>query len=471
MEISPMSHAGARRAVLWAGVLGSVAVAPQLAAQQDSAFQALQQQVEDLDQRLRISDRQRELAADSAAAAARTRAAVAAGAGGFSLRSADGAYQLRIRGYFQTDARFFSGDDAKVLTNDLLIRRARPIIEATVAKYYGFRIMPDFGGSAPTLFDAYFEAQWKPAFGVRAGKFKPPIGLERLQSATDIKFVERGLPTNLVPSRDVGLQIQGSLGQGLLGYEAGLFDGAADLASSNNDAADGKDLVGRLFLTPFTKQGAKAPLDLGFGIAASTGNEVTTPAAAGLPSYRSPGQATVFRYRASSSAPVTGSAIADGRHNRIAPQAYVIKGRLGLLAEYTVVRQSVARDTGVNRSDEALNHRAWQVAGSFVLTGEANSFRSVTPKKSLDPLGEGSGAVELAARYGELTIDEDAFPTFADPAASIDKAKSWALGLNWYFTRGVRVQINYEHTSFEGGGGTGDRPDEKFIAARFQTAF
>jgi hypothetical protein len=58
--------------------------------------------------------------------------------------------------------------------------------------------MPDLGGIAPTIFDAYWDGKFVPQFTVRAGKFKPPIGLERLQSATDIAFAERGLPTNLV---------------------------------------------------------------------------------------------------------------------------------------------------------------------------------------------------------------------------------------------------------------------------------
>ena len=90
-----------------------------VAAQQDSALTQLQQRLDELDQRVRVLDRLRELQAESLATAARTRVSVTAGPGGFSLRSADGAYQLRLRVYFQTDARVFFGDDAKVLTNDL----------------------------------------------------------------------------------------------------------------------------------------------------------------------------------------------------------------------------------------------------------------------------------------------------------------------------------------------------------------
>ena len=247
--------------------LSAVVGAPQLVAQQDSVAEATQQRLDDLDQQVKVLSRRWELYQDSVINAAKSRPSVTAGATGFQLKSADGNFVLKLRGYLQTDARVYLSDDAQVLTNDLLLRRVRPILEGTVYKYYDFRIMPDFAGAAPTIFDAYFEARFKPEFAVRAGKYKPALGLERYQSATDVKFIERGLPTNLVPSRDVGLQVAGDLAGGILNYNAALFDGVPDLASGLNDVADGKDLVGRLFIVPFAKKAENPPVDLGFGIA------------------------------------------------------------------------------------------------------------------------------------------------------------------------------------------------------------
>jgi len=455
--------------LFWA--LSAVVGAPQLVAQQDSAAEATQQRLDDLDQQIKVLSRRWELYQDSVINAAKSRPSVTAGATGFQLKSADGNFVLKLRGYLQADARVYLSDDAQVLTNDLLLRRVRPILEGTVYKYYDFRIMPDFAGAAPTIFDAYFEARFKPEFAVRAGKYKPALGLERYQSATDVKFIERGLPTNLVPSRDVGLQVAGDLAGGILNYNAALFDGVPDLASGLNDVADGKDLVGRLFIVPFAKKADKPPVDLGFGIAASTGDELGNITTTALPSYRSPGQATVFRYLTSTTTPITGTVIADGRRERIIPQAYLNKGPLGLLAEYAISRQEVARDTGVTRTTEKLEHKAWQVEGSLFLTGERNSFKSVTPKKQFDPFAGGWGAFELVARYGELDFDDDAFPIYASPTASVTEEKAWAVGLNWHLGRNVKLMFNYEQTQFEGGATTGDRPDEKFFATRFQTSF
>jgi phosphate-selective porin OprO/OprP len=142
-------------------------------AQQDSTARdtTLEQRVDRLDQQIRILQRLRELAQDSAAAAANDKPGVSAGKDGFSVKSADGRFQLRLRGYVQADGRFFLQDSAAPATSTLLVRRARPILEATVWKYFDLRLMPDFGGGTAVLQDGYIDARLNPALVLRAGKF------------------------------------------------------------------------------------------------------------------------------------------------------------------------------------------------------------------------------------------------------------------------------------------------------------
>lgn len=423
----------------------------------------VQSRVDALDQRIRILERLRELAADSAANAAGTRQSATANAkDGFSLKSADGQYTLRLRGYAQADGRFYPTDDAGAISNSFLLRRARPILEVTVGKYFGFRVMPDFAGSQATLQDAYWEGKFDPAFSVRAGKFKPPVGFERLQSATDITFAERGLPTNLAPSRDIGLQIGGEAGE-VFEYQAGIFNGAPDLGSPDGDLNDAKDLAARVFVRPIRN----GPLQgLGIGLSGSTGVEQGSATATDLAGYRSASQQTFFRYRTDALVPGN-TAIADGRRSRLAPHAYLALGPLGLLGEYTLNRQEVR--SGATVTD--LTHTAWQASGSLFLTGEHAGFRSPAPRKPFDLSAGTFGAVELAARYGELDIDDDAFPVFADPASAATRAKGLGLGVNWHLSRQVKVLVSYEHTTFEGGGEAGDRASEDFVVTRFQHSF
>src|SRR5262249_35110491 len=157
-----------------------------------------------------------------------------------------------------------------------------------------------------------------------------------------------------------------------------------------------------------------------------TGNErgtVTVPVTSTL---RSPGQLTVFKYRANGQP--TGTVVADGQRTRIAPQAYLYRGGVGLIGEYTLSRRTIRVDQTTRESP----HTAWQVAGSIVLTGEHQTFGGVTPKHPFDPSKGQWGAIEVAARYQGTEVDSDLFPTFADPAVSVSRIRAWAVGATWH---------------------------------------
>lgn len=444
-----------------------VATAPQVMAQQEGTTpdSALERRVNELDQQVRILQRLRELAADSAAAAAKDKVSATASAkDGFSIKSADGKYAVRFKALIQADGRFVASDSAIPFTNTAFVRRARPILEATVGKYLEFRVQPDFAQGTTVLFDAYSDVKVSPAFAVRVGKFKPPVGLERLQSASDIVFAERSLPTNLVPNRDIGLQLSGDISTGLFAWQAGVFNGVPDLGNGDGDVSDAKDFAGRIFIQPF-KRGSLA--GLGFGVAGSTGIERGTTAAPQLPSYRTTSQQTWFRYISSTTTPAS-NVFADGRRQRLTPQAYFYTGPLGLHGEYIESWQEVSRATFPTVK---LKHSAWQTTGSFFLTGERNSWRSAAPKKPFDPAAGTFGAVEVAARYSELSIDDATFPNYASPTSTPSKAKAWGLGVNWYLAKAIKVVVDYEHTTFTGGAGTGDREPENFVDTRVQYSF
>lgn len=431
----------------------------------DSA-RTVDERIADLDQQIRVLKRLRELDAEAAAARTATTPVLTAGSGGFNARSADNAFQIRFRGYAQFDGRYFSNDPTSVFTNTFLMRRVRPILEGTVYKYIDFRVMPDFGQGTATLFDAYVDIRFHPLFVLRAGKYKPPVGLERLQSATDLLFVERGLPTNLAPNRDVGLQASGDIHGGVMQYQVGIFNGTVDLGNGDADNGNGKDGEARVMFQPFRSAGPKALNALQLGVAASRGIHRGTATAPFVAGYRSPLQSTVFSYRTDGTA--KGTTVASGEQTRLYPQGYFATGRFGLLGEYASSQQEVRRDTVGAR----LNNKAWQLAGSWILTGEPASFRGVTPKKPFDPTKKQWGAFELGARVGGLSFDRDAFPLFADSTRAVRDAQGVGVAFNWYLARGVRIQLNYEQTAFSGGAAAGaDRPTEKALLSRFQVSF
>ncbi|HEX6750423.1 MAG TPA: porin [Longimicrobium sp.] len=420
--------------------------------------------IDALEQRIRVLERQLEIDHEAAANARASAATLTAGPEGVQFRSADGAYQVSFRGYVHSDGRFFVNGTAPAAST-LELRRVRPIIEGTVARNFGFRLMTDFGEGRVQVQDAYLDARFFPFLRLRTGKFKPPVGLERLQSATALTFVERALPTALVPNRDIGAQLWGDIAGGALSWAAGVFNGVVDGGSGDLDADGRKEVAGRLFAQPFRNRPSGFLRGLGFGIAASHGSEKGTATAPGLASYRSPGQRVFFTLRSNGQA--AGTVIADGAHERISPQGYFYRGPLGILAEHVTSSSEVRRDTVSAR----LTSRAWQVAGGYVLTGEDASFAGVRPRNAFDPSKRAFGAVELTARLSALEADRDAFPVFADPDRSARAAREWAVGVNWYLNRNVKITADYGRTRFDGGAAGRDRAPEEAILTRFQLAF
>ena len=371
---------------------------------------------------------------------------------GLQFQSDDGNYQFRIGGYLQADGNFYLDDSQELATDTFQIRRARLVLEGSFWKRFDFRVSPDFGLGKTTLFDAYVDLKFNEAFKLRTGKAKAPLGLERLQSATNLTLVERALPTNLVPARDVGVQAQGELRDGAVAYAAGVFNGVPDLVNGDSDTDDGKDGAARIFARPFKNSSRAGLQGLGLGVAGSFGN-----AEGALASYKTTGQVVFFKYLT--------LAEADGRRTRINPQAYYYVGPFGLMTEYVQSAQEIRN--GAARQE--IRKRAYMGTASWVISGDKVSYEGVVPEKPLGPKDGGLGALQLAWRYSALRVDDAAFPTFADPDASPRRAGAWGLGVNWFLNSNVRLSLQYEWTKFLGGAVAGaDREDEKALFLRLQ---
>ncbi|HZX80190.1 MAG TPA: porin [Lysobacter sp.] len=412
-----------------------------------------------LDQRLKAIERRLELQAADAPKAASTSTLSVSASKGVSLKSpADEGVELKFRGLIQADGRSWIDDEALPQNDGFLVRRIQPVLEGSYGKLLGFRLMPELAGDSASIADAYIDLKFDPRATLRVGKFKAPIGLERLQPSGGTTFIELGLPSELAPGRDLGVQLQGEVDGGALAYAVGAFNGAPDGRDGASANADDRiEYAARVFWEPFRGTDGAAS-GLGIGLAASTGDAEGLGNAA-LPRYRTPGQVQFFGYR--------GAVLADGERRRLAPQAYWYHGPVGLLGEYIESSQQLRAGTTAARID----NRAWQLAASWVLTGEDASYRGVV-KPDRPFTGDGFGAFELAARVGALNIDEDAFPLFADPATAARRARAWTVGLNWYLTQNLKLVTNYSEAAFDGGAAAGaDRETEKTLFTRAQVAF
>jgi phosphate-selective porin OprO/OprP len=273
--------------------------------------------------------------------------------------------------------------------------------------------------------------------------------------------VERALPNNLVPNRDVGLQVHGEFAQGALGYQAAVLNGVTDGGNVDLDTNDSKDLVGRVFLQPW-KAKATSPLKgLGVGFAATNGK-----ANGALRGYSSVSQVSIFSYAT--------TVTANGTRTRWSPQGYFFGGPVGILAEYVEAKHHVQNVlTGLPTATAELSNSAWSVTASVLLTGEEATYGNVKPKNFFVPSSGKWGALQLVARYNRLDIDDATFAGgFADITKSVRQAKAWGAGINWIWNNNLKYVLDYEQTSFRGGAAGGaDRATEKSIQTRLQLSY
>ena len=182
---------------------------------------------------------------------------------GFFLQSPDRSCQLRITGQLQADYRGFL-DPVNTSSSNLaaagstgspdsfLIRRARLGIEATMANYYEFRLLPDFAGTtvSKSITDAYMNVHYWDALQFEMGKFKQPFSYEDLIQDRYVPTMERSMMDQLCPQRDEGFMIHGeNLFCGRFDYAVALSNG--DPNDSTLDDNNDKDVNARIVVRPF----------------------------------------------------------------------------------------------------------------------------------------------------------------------------------------------------------------------------
>lgn len=459
------------------------------AALSDEQEKALIDKVNHLEQQVKILERNREVDQETASDKAKTQPTVSLGMNGLNVKTADSNFVMYIHGFVQADARFYEGQKGSGTIDNFLFRRIRPTFEGTIWQDIGYNIKLELGNKSVSgttannqgvLDDCYMNAKYFSEAQIQLGKFKPPVGLERLISNSEMPFVENGLATELIPNKDLGIAIHNDYFNEPIGYSVGIWSGTQDNVNQDADTDSNKDLEGRIFFQPFLGQKHSLLQHLGFGVGGSVGKHE----AGTLTSYVTPGQQAFFTY--------SSNAALSGLTYRVDPQFYWFYGPFSLSAEYVLSSLKLKTTTPVQGvpTSTRLDNTAWQVAASYILTGEENSLKFTSLSKTI-PLhkfgigdGTGWGALELVARLERLSMDNHVFsyPIKDKPgnlsyaaANSAQEATAWVVGLNWYLNSNLKLNIDYAQTTFTRGytaavGQTAHQP-EHVILSQVQFAF
>ena len=384
---------------------------------------------------------------------------------GLNVMSATKSDVLHVGWVVQLDARQFFGYEG-TSNNTFLLRRARLLLDGSINDIFKYQLVPEFGGSSVSIFDASVTAVFDSAFQIKLGKFKSPVGQELLVPEANTVFTDRSLVSNLVPNRDLGVQFSGTIFDNHLTYAFAFVNGVPDGANTTNANYDNqKTGIARLYASPF--RGQESILEgLSFGISASTGQEKT---ASGLTSgYVTPGQEKFFTY--------VSTAVADGQTKRISPQFDYRNGSFGLFGEY--VTSSVTARPSSTGAKSVIKNSAKELTATYLLTGEKSSSTGIVPHERFNPKANTWGGFEVVTRVAQLDIDSNAFPLFASSATNARQATETGFGLNWYLTKAVALKLDYFVTKFSFSSlsalpSTNPilQQDEKALITRFQINF
>lgn len=358
---------------------------------------------------------------------------------GFVLHSIDQRHQVRITGQLQADYRIYPnpGDSADI--DAFLVRRARLGIEANLFDHYEFRLVPDWGNNRSVIQDAYLNIHHLDEVQLQIGKFRPPVGYERLIRARFMPTYERSMLDQLIPARDMGVMLHGKdLLGGRIDYALAVMNGEI---ASDQDSNKLRDLLGRVAVTPFHGNGFPECLQqLQVGISGSTGKQETAMAPNPL---RTPGSIPWLTFAS--------TVRADGPRTRWMPEMTYFYRSLGLTAQYLHMNQEMRS----NATAPVVNipFDGYYFLATYLITGEQRTAYNqlITPLRPFDvrhPLAA-PGAWELVARFSHLQLGEQIFLpgnlNLANPKNSSAGASELTLGFNWYLNSLVRLQANWEH--------------------------
>jgi phosphate-selective porin OprO/OprP len=438
--------------------------------QQVNRLQGLNEQVKVISRKLEDQGHSQEVQTDLDRTKSLETPIVRASDEGFRFSSPNDDYRIRFGGVFQGNGRFFTSGNDKNTSSTFYINKARPIVSGAVGEYYEFQITPDFGQGKAVLQDAWLNIAYFPQAQLQIGKYKAPLNLERLQSDPYLEFIQRSQVQNLVPNRDIGAQLWGILFDQRVTYQLALMNGVPNnTASSDFDNNDGKDFVGRVFLTPFRPSDNEWLKGLGVGFGATYGHQCCSTTSV----YKTWGQSNWFSYNS--------GVTASGERTRLDVQGYYYWRHLGLMAEYAQDDHALnlvsVGNKGIptSRTDN-FTDTGYMVQASYFLTGENSSYGWVKPLRPFDPRIGQWGALDLAARVSNVATQTRQFQLgFANPSLSAKTATEFAVGINWYLNSNIKYYFDYANAYFYQGAGTlarpTDRPNESVFESQVQLAF
>lgn len=367
--------------------------------------------------------------------------------GGLEVASYNGEFSFELGGRLMLDAAHYDTDKNE-LGDGTEARRARLEVEGVLFSDWGYDFSIDFASDeqevdvkdAAISYDGFWPVR------ITMGQFKEPFSLEELTSSKYTTFMERALPNEFAPGRNIGIGVR-THGEAW-SASAGLFGEALD-KNPKSEADEGWGVTGRLSYAPVHSD--TRVLHLGVGA-----------------SHRKPDDRGEIKFSARPESNLTDVKYlnTDDIEEVDAVTKYGLEfagvyGPFSVQSEY--IRAGLSRAAGA----EDVDFDGWYAYASWFLTGESRAYK--TKKGSFGKIKPSHrwGAWELAARYSTLDLN--------DGPVTGGEQENFTFGLNWYVNENMRFMANYilvnnDPHADDAGDVDGD-DDPNVFQARVQLAF
>ncbi len=368
--------------------------------------------------------------------------------------SDDGKFSWWFDARIQFDAAMYF-ENKNPLSNGSLFRRNTFAVKATLWEDWQAEWDIDVSENVLDLRDMFIKYSFPGTnLSLRAGNFKEPIGMERLNSSRLLTFLERTAITNAIAlGRRAGFEARyftdyGQITAAIMGHELGtkIDKGTQDEGSSTNL---------RLSLAPINKHG----FNLHVGAAGSYKiPEVTAEVGKNGIEINARTESYVFDPKFLH----TGDILNVNYYNRYGLELAFITGPLLVYGEWL--------GTSIYRWDlPTVNLRGGYATASYMLTGETRYYyvdegeigAPEEPKSKW-------GALELAARFSYTNLND--IPAGIKGGMS----RQYMFGLNYYPNMNIKLQFNYSILNLDefatSKGRLNGDDDHSFVQMRFQSS-
>ncbi len=362
---------------------------------------------------------------------------------GLHFQTADQRFKIQTGGSLVADMGWIDGEEDELLGQNLHdgteIRRARLFVKGTIYKDVYFKWQLDWASGHVAVADVYVKLLNIPVLGnITMGHFIEPFGMDVAHSTLRGMFAEPGLPTVLMPGRNVGIMANNHAFDKRMTWAIGMFrttDSAGVIREDGTYA-----VTGRITGLPWYANDGEQLLHLGVAYSHRRNSDD------GI-SYSTEGEHHWDNVGFSSTGTINAR-----NSNLFGAEVALVHGPFSFQGEYVANSLSGTSDSGSDDFNDPCLSGFYLEASYFLTPGDrrnynpsTGTFGRITPKRNFREDG-GWGAWEVAVRYSYLDFVEEGLSTkdaSGHRAAVANRLRNATIGLNWYLNPNTRVTWNY----------------------------